>query len=119
MKWLFLAISVVFGTFGDLLTAKGMSAHGIEDFGVGGLRLVLRHIGTNPLVLFGILFDAISFFALMALLSVSEISFAVPASASSYIVKTALAGSFLGERVNARRWWGAVCVTAGIVLISL
>jgi drug/metabolite transporter (DMT)-like permease len=118
MKWLFLAISVVFGTFGDLLTAKGMSAHGIEDFGMGGLRLVLLHIGTHPLVVLGILFDAISFFALMALLSVSEISFAVPASASSYIVKTALASWYLGERVNARRWWGAICVTAGIVLIS-
>jgi drug/metabolite transporter (DMT)-like permease len=118
MRWLWLTISVVAGTFGDLLTAKGMSEHGIEDFGVGGLRRVLQHIGTHPLVLLGILFDAISFFALMALLSVSEISFAVPASASSYIVKTALAGWYLGERVNARRWWGAICVTAGIVLIS-
>lgn len=118
MKWVFLTISVVFGTFGDLLTAKGMSAHGIEGFGITGLKLILLHIGTDPVVLLGILFDAISFFALMALLSVSEISFAVPASASSYIVKTAVAGWFLGERVDARRWWGAVCVTAGIVLIS-
>ncbi len=119
MRWLWLTISVVAGTFGDLLTAKGMSEHGIEDFGVGGLRMVLLHIGTHPVVLLGILFDAISFFSLMALLSVSEISFAVPASASSYIVKTALAGWYLGERVTMRRWWGAICVTAGIVLISL
>lgn len=119
MKWVFLAISVVLGTFGDMLTAKGMSAHGIENFGVSGLSQVLLHIGTDRLVLLGILCDAISFFALMALLSVSEISFAVPASASSYIVKTALAGWYLGERVDTRRWWGAICVTAGIVLISL
>jgi drug/metabolite transporter (DMT)-like permease len=95
-----------------------MSEHGIEDFGVGGLRLVLLHIGTHPVVLLGIAFDAISFFSLMALLSESEISFAVPASASSYIVKAALAGWYLGERVTPRRWWGAICVTAGIVLIS-
>jgi drug/metabolite transporter (DMT)-like permease len=119
VRWTWLAISVVFGTFGDLLTAKGMSEHGIDDFGVGGLKGVLRHIGTHPLVVLGIVFDAFSFFSLMALLSVSEISFAVPASASSYIVKTALAGWFLGERVTLRRWWGAICVTAGIVLISL
>lgn len=119
MRWLFLAISVVFGTFGDMLTAKGMSSHGIENFGVTGLSQVLLHIGTDGLVLLGILFDAISFFALMALLSVSEISFAIPASASSNIVKTALAEWYLGERVDVRRWWGAICVTAGIVLISL
>lgn len=118
MRWFWLVISVTASTFGDLLTAKGMAEHGIEDFGPGGLRLVLRHIGTHPLVLLGIAFDAISFFSLLALLSVSEISFAVPASASSYIVKTALAGWYLGERVTARRWWGAICVTAGIVLIS-
>jgi len=118
VRWLWLAISVTAGTFGDLFTAKGMSEHGIEDFGLRGVRLVLRHIGTHPLVLLGIAFDAISFFSLLALLSVSEISFAVPASASSYIVKTALAGSYLGERVTARRWLGAVCVTAGVVLLS-
>ena len=119
MRWVWLTISVVAGTFGDLMTAKGMSEHDIEDFNASGLKLILRHISTHRLVLIGIVFDAISFFALMALLSVSEVSFAVPASASSYIVKAALAGWYLKEHVTARRWWGAICVTMGIVLIAL
>lgn len=119
MKWLWLVISVLTSTVGDLMTAKGMSEHGeIQDFGARGLTRVIRHIGTHRLVIIGIAFDAIAFFSLMALLSVSEVSFAVPASALSYIVKTALARWYLGEHVDVRRWMGAVCVAVGIALIS-
>ena len=33
MKWTWLLITISAGTFGDLMTAKGMVAHGeIEDF---------------------------------------------------------------------------------------
>ncbi len=119
MTWIWLLISVTASTFGDLMTAKGMAEHGdIEDFGPKGLALVLHHIATHRLVVLGIFFNAISFFTLMALLSIAPISFAVPASAGGYIIKIALAHSYLGEHVNGRRQWGAVCVAIGIILIS-
>lgn len=119
MTWIWLLISVTAGTFGDLMTAKGMTEHGdIEDFGAKGLARILHHIATHRLVVWGIFFDAIAFFSLMALLSIAPVSFAIPAGAGSYIIKVALARSYLGEHVNARRWWGAVFVAVGIVLIS-
>jgi drug/metabolite transporter (DMT)-like permease len=120
MKWVWLLISVIAATFGDLMTAKGMSEHGEpESFGARGLSRIGRHILTHKIVVAGVFFDALAFFGLMALLSVAPVSFAVPASAASYIIKVAVAHSYLGERVDRRRWLGAMCVVVGIVLISL
>lgn len=119
MRWWWLFISVTASTFGDLMTAKGMAEHGeLDPFAAKGLNRILYRIVTHRLVIAGIVFDAVAFFALMALLSVAPVSFAVPASAAAYIIKVAVARSYLGEYVSARRWWGAVLVMVGIAFIS-
>jgi bacterial/archaeal transporter family protein len=119
MTWVWLAVSVISGTIGDLLSAKGMAVHGeIQDFGPRGIAQILRYIATHRLVIAGIGINAISFFSFLALLSVADLTFAVPATALSYILKTILAGRFLGESVLGQRWAGAVLVIVGIVLIS-
>jgi len=120
MKWWYLIVTVVSSTAGDLLTAKAMAAHGeIQDFGTHAFVRLMRYMTKHPLVIEGIVCNAISFFTFMALLSVAELSFAVPATALGYILKTMLAEWYLGERVTARRWLGAVLVAAGVVLIAL
>lgn len=96
-----------------------MIAHGeIEHFKPGRMARLVRYIGTNPHVIIGIAFNALSFFSFLALLSVSELSFAVPATAVSYILKTALSQWYLGEHVSSRRWLGAACVAVGVYLIA-
>jgi uncharacterized membrane protein len=96
-----------------------MAQHGeIEQFGASSFARVLRYIVTHRLILTGIGFDAVSFLSFMALLSVAELSFAVPATALGYILKTALAQFYLGERVTLRRWTGAICIALGVVLIA-
>jgi drug/metabolite transporter (DMT)-like permease len=62
---------------------------------------------------------AVSFFALMALLSATELSFAVPITASSYILETALARYVLREHVDWKRWAGTCLVALGVVLLSI
>lgn len=120
MRWVWLMVSVLSGTVGDLVSAKGMVEHGeVEHFGPARIGCLLRYIVTHRLLLMGIGFNAISFFSFLALLSVAEVSFAVPATALSYILKTALAGWYLGEHVNVRRWMGAVLVAVGVVLIAV
>jgi drug/metabolite transporter (DMT)-like permease len=105
---------------GDLVSAKGMVAHGeIEHFGPRRIALLLRYIATHRLIIIGIVFNAISFFSFLALLSVAELSFAVPVTAVGYILKTALSQWYLGEHVSARRWLGAACVAIGVYLIAL
>jgi uncharacterized membrane protein len=119
MTWVWLAVSVISGTMGDLLSAKGMATHGeIQHFGPRGIAQVLRYITTHRLVVTGIAINAVSFFSFLALLSVADLTFAVPATALSYILKTVLAGRYLGECVLAHRWAGALLVIVGIVLIS-
>jgi drug/metabolite transporter (DMT)-like permease len=119
VRWAWLAITVAASTVGDLVSAKGMVAHGeIEHFKPGRIARLLRYIGTNPHVIIGIAFNALSFFSFLALLSVAELSFAVPATGVSYILKTALSHWYLGEHVSARRWLGAACVAVGVYLIA-
>jgi len=120
MKWVWLAVTVLTSTAGDLVSAKGMLGHGeMEQFGPRRIVRLLRYIATHPLIVAGILFDALSFLSFLALLSTAELSFAVPATAVSYILKTALSHSYLGERVSTRRWIGAACVAIGVYLIAL
>ena len=120
MRWTWLAVTVMTSAVGDLLSAKGMVAHGeIEHFGARRIARLLRYIATHPLIVTGVIFNALAFFSFLALLSVSELSFAVPAGAAGYIVKTALAEWYLGEHVTARRWIGAACVAIGVYLIAV
>ena len=62
---------------------------------------------------------AVSFFALMALLSIAKLSFAVPATASSYVLETALAKYILREHIGWRRWAGASLVGCGVLLVAI
>jgi drug/metabolite transporter (DMT)-like permease len=54
----------------------------------------------------------------MALLQRAPMSFAVPASAATFVVETILARFFLGEAVGRRRWAGTLLVAAGVVLLA-
>ncbi len=120
MKWLWVFLTVVAGAFGDLLNAKGMAVHGeIKDLGPRSLARTIRYIATHRLVLSGMVADAVSFVGLLALLATTDLAFAVPVTAISNILKTALAKWYLGEQVTSRRWAGAILVGVGIVLISI
>ncbi len=119
MRWTWLIVSSLSSTVGDLVSAKGMISHGeLNHFGPHSIGRLLRYIVTHRLILTGILFNAISFFSFLALLSISELSFAVPATALAYVMKTALAHWYLGEHVSWPRWTGAILVTVGVLLLS-
>jgi drug/metabolite transporter (DMT)-like permease len=61
---------------------------------------------------------AVSFFALLSLLSIANVSFAVPAGATSYLLETLLAKYVLKEDVRLRRWAAAILVAGGVVLLQ-
>ena len=87
------------GTIGDLLNTIGMKHHGeVCDFRPSAILRLVASLARNPYLAGGILAMAVSFFALMALLSIPNLSFAVPATASGYILETALAKYILKEK---------------------
>src|SRR5690242_12267204 len=96
-----------------------MKKHGeVHHFGGRAIVHLVLRLARNWYVIGGIAAMAVSFFALMSLLSIAPLSFAVPATALSYIVETILAKVILGERVNWQRWMGAVIVASGVVLLA-
>lgn len=119
IAWL-VALIVIPGTVGDLLSSAGMKRHGeVTDWSARGLARLGWDLAHNLYIVTAIPAMAISFFALMALLSLKPISFAVPITASSYILETALAKYLLNEKVDWQRWAGAVLVVVGITLLAL
>ncbi len=111
---------VVPAALGDVMNSVGMKRYGeITDFSARGcLRLALT-LARNPWIIGSIPPMALSFFALMALISTEPLSFAVPVTASSYILETAIAKWWLREHVDWRRWLGTLLVAVGVGLISL
>lgn len=117
---LLVALVVIPGTAGDLLSSAGMKVQGeITDWSPRNLLCLCGQVLRNPYILAGIPAMAVSFFALVALLSASKLSFAVPITASSYILETALAKYLLKEHVGWWRWAGTALVAVGIVLLSI
>ncbi len=120
MRWLLVAIIVAATSAGEVLQAAGMKRHGeIHDFRPGALGRVAYAISRNSFIVLSVVMMAVSFFAFMALISVADLSFSVPATAASYVLETVLAKTVLKEDVGSRRWAGALLVTTGVALLSL
>jgi drug/metabolite transporter (DMT)-like permease len=118
MKWILVAIIATSNTVGDLLNTAGMKRIGaVEDLSLRSLLQLLLAIVRSPMVLGGIAALAIGFFAIMSLLSIATVSFAIPATASSYLVETLLAKYILKEDVRWRRWAASGLVVVGVVLL--
>jgi drug/metabolite transporter (DMT)-like permease len=120
VKWVFIAIIVGATTVGEVMQAAGMRRHGeIRDFRPGALGRAAALLLRNRFVIASVVAMAVSFFAYLGLLTIADLSFAVPATAITYVLETVLAKYFLKEHVNWLRWAGAGLVICGVALVSL
>ena len=103
--WLLVAIMVTSTVIGDVLQSKEMKK-GIPHARRAYLALAIA-------------FMAVSFFAFVKLLSIADLSFAVPASAATVVLETILAKLLLKEQVDIRRWAGAGLVACGVALLAV
>jgi len=119
MKWTMVAVIVAATAAGEVLAAMGMRRHGEIHFRPGALGRAAALLVRNRFVIGSVIAMAVSFFAYMRLLTVAELSFAVPATAITYALETVLAKYVLKENVNRLRWAGAALVICGVALVSL
>jgi drug/metabolite transporter (DMT)-like permease len=120
MKWIYIAIIVGATTVGEVMQAAGMRSHGeIRDFRPGAIGRAIGLLSRNVFVIGSVVAMAVSFFAYLGLLTIADLSFAVPATAITYVLETILAKYFLKEHVNWLRWAGASLVICGVALVSL
>ena len=119
--WVTIVVVATTAVAGDVLTAGAMRRIGDLDqirtkAGLGG---AVRAVVSSPMFLMGVFSMALSFFALLYTVSNVDVSLAAPASASLTFLGNAFAAKlFLKENVDRRRWLAAICVCAGVALLS-
>jgi drug/metabolite transporter (DMT)-like permease len=113
------AILILGSTGGEIAITYGMKSVG-EPARLRP-RAVLQFLGRavgNGWFWAGVPLMALSFYALLVLLSWAPISLVIPASALSYVVGTFGAKFILGEDVSSARWAGVILVCIGVALVA-
>jgi drug/metabolite transporter (DMT)-like permease len=119
IEWRLAALTSICNTIGDVLNTAGMKREPeVEKLNLHSLIVMLSRIVRNPLVIGGVASLTAGFFAMMSLLSIANVSFAVPATAISFVLETLLAKYILKEDVGLRRWAAATLVACGVVLLQ-
>jgi drug/metabolite transporter (DMT)-like permease len=119
MKWILLGIVVGATVLADLLQSREMKRAGEQSVNAQGLAKLARLIASRLPLSIAIVCMAISFFAFMALVQREPISFAVPASASQFVIETLLAKFLLHEHLGRRRTTGALLVFGGVLMLGI
>jgi multidrug transporter EmrE-like cation transporter len=114
-----LAALILGSTGGEIAITHGMKSVG-EPARLRP-REVLEFLGRavrNGWFWAGVPLMALSFYALLLLLSWEPISLVIPASALSYVVGTFGAKLLLREDVSTARWAGVILVCLGVALVA-
>jgi drug/metabolite transporter (DMT)-like permease len=72
----------------------------------------------NPFVAIGVGALILALLTRMALLSLADLSFALPVTAVGYVIAVLLGKVFLHETVTHQRWLGTVLIFAGAALVG-
>ena len=113
-----LLVIVAAGTGGELCVARAMRCVGeVADFRPFALVRAIAGALRVGWLWVGIGLMAGAFFALLAMLSVEDVSFVVPVTALSYVAGALGGVFFLGERVGHERWMGVLLVCIGVALV--
>ena len=118
--WILVGVIVASTVTADILQTIEMKRQGeISDFRPGRLGRLFAKLLGRPYLILTVVFMALSFFAFMKLLTVADLSFAVPATAGSFVLETLLARVLLKEKVDIRRWAGAGLIACGVALLAI
>lgn len=121
MHEVFLLLTIVVaGTGGELCLTRAMKTIGeVHDFRpLSLLRIFARALRVGWMWI-ALLMMTTGFFALLAMLSLENVSFVVPVTALSYAAGALGGKFFLGERVAPLRWAGVLLVCLGVTLVWL
>jgi len=72
----------------------------------------------NPFVAVGISMLILALLTRLALLSLADLSFVLPLTATGYILSALLGKMFLNEQVSLNQWLGTLLIFLGVVLVG-
>jgi multidrug transporter EmrE-like cation transporter len=115
---LFLAITVLANSAGEICLTRAMKNLGeVKNFELAALFRFFQRAFRSGWMRLAIGLLAVGFFAFLALLSWADVSFVIPATASTYVVGGLGAKFLLGERLSPARWAGIALVSVGVALV--
>jgi drug/metabolite transporter (DMT)-like permease len=110
-----LAVTLILRPFGNLCLAWG-TKHFSQVLALN--PVVYLRAMVNPFVAAGIVVLILATLLRIALLSLADLSFIVPLTATGYIISTLLGKFFLREQITISRWAGILLIFAGTVIVS-
>ncbi|TPW21479.1 MAG: hypothetical protein FD126_648 [Elusimicrobia bacterium] len=115
---LVMLVAIAAAGAGNVCLSKGMQMVGsLDAYDPGSLWRFFSGAVTNPWVVGGILLELLNYFLWLAVLSWSDVSWALPLNALEYILVGLAAAVFLGEAVGPVRWLGIALIAAGVALL--
>ena len=117
---LMLCVLISCSTGGEIAMTYGMKQVGEpESFRPAGLLRFILKAARSAWVWLALPLMAISFYALLILLSWAPISLVIPASAFSYVVGTVGAKYIWKEEICRARWVGVSMVCIGVAIATI
>jgi drug/metabolite transporter (DMT)-like permease len=118
LEAILLLLIVLGSTAGELCITRAMKVIGeVMDFRPLALLRVFGRALKVGWMWLGLSLMGVSFFAMLTMLSMENVSFVVPITALSYAAGAYGSRLFLGERVTKLRWAGVFLVCFGVVLV--
>lgn len=116
----FVVLMIALGSAGDVLLSAGMKQVGeISSWAPAVLFDSFLRTFTTGMVWMGMVSLALFFVCYMLVLSWADLSFVLPASATSYAIVPLLGYALLGEIVSPVRWAGVALICLGVALVGL
>ncbi|MDZ4798382.1 MAG: EamA family transporter [Bryobacteraceae bacterium] len=112
--WLLVAGVVLSTIAADFLQASQMQRQSQSGIGEAAISFFRK-----PRMILSVVVMATSFGAFVLLLQTADLSFAVPATALSFVFETAMAQWVLHEQVNWRRWVASLLIACGVAILAL
>jgi drug/metabolite transporter (DMT)-like permease len=119
-EFIFYLLIIGAGTGGELCVTRAMKSVGeVKDFRPASLVGVIARALRVSWMWIGLTLMGTAFFALLAVLSVENVSLVVPVTALSYGAGALGGKFFLGEQVTRKRWTGVLLVCIGVALVII
>jgi drug/metabolite transporter (DMT)-like permease len=110
-----LVLTLLLRPFGNLSLAWGMKHF---SKAVSLHPLLYLEAMLDPFVALGVVLLVLALLTRMALLSLADLSFVLPVTASGYIFSAMLGHFFLSEHISSAQWSGTLLIVAGIALVG-
>ncbi|MEI9971717.1 MAG: hypothetical protein WDO73_06490 [Ignavibacteriota bacterium] len=118
MTWVLVIVMVVATVLSDLLQSFEMKRAGEQTVGARGRRPFATDDWRTQIFAALDCVPGVLVLCLHGARAIAPLSFAVPASASSFVLETVLAKVLLKEHIGARRAAGTLLVLCGVVLLG-